>query len=180
MKQKCTGAIQKAQIRLMNGNIVKGDNNGIAHGKCKQSKEGRCDKKNAKKDVKKEGGRLRARVCSQQHFIFHNHSFYYITIMALHPELHQELLRVRAEIRKFNAEEWIDKKTDMLNEYMTKSGLKACVVNLSGGVDSGTLHLSFDATYICFTAATLGLMIAASKKVRCFGPLLVVNCVCPA
>jgi len=67
----------------------------------------------------------------------------------MHPDLVRELHRIRKDVRKFVPEEWIDKKTDMFNDYMRKCGLKACVVNLSGGVDS---------------ACTLGLMLAASKK----------------
>jgi NAD+ synthase (glutamine-hydrolysing) len=70
------------------------------------------------------------------------------TIIQLNDELNRELAWVRKR-RGFNAKEWIDKKTDLFNEYMTRSGLKACVVNLSGGVDS---------------ACTLGLMLHASKK----------------
>jgi len=69
-------------------------------------------------------------------------------IIQLHPDLQRELQFVRSK-RNFNVDDWINKKTDMLNDYMTKSGLKACCVNLSGGVDS---------------AATLGLMLHASKK----------------
>jgi len=49
--------------------------------------------------------------------------------------LHQKLLEYRAR-RGFNAAEWISKKADMLNEYMSKCKLKACVVNMSGGIDS--------------------------------------------
>ena len=38
--------------------------------------------------------------------------------------------------RNFNANDYIDKKADLLNHYMNKCGLKACVVAISGGVDS--------------------------------------------
>lgn len=38
--------------------------------------------------------------------------------------------------RKFNAEEYIEQKSNLLNEYMNKYGLKACVVAISGGIDS--------------------------------------------
>lgn len=31
---------------------------------------------------------------------------------------------------------WIDRKTDLFNDYMRKSGLSACVTSVSGGVDS--------------------------------------------
>jgi len=68
------------------------------------------------------------------------------------PELHEDLKQALALVRKqrnFCVDEWIDKKTDMFNDYMRKNRLKACLVSVSGGIDS---------------AATLGLMIAASKK----------------
>lgn len=39
-------------------------------------------------------------------------------------------------IRAFNPEQWINKKCTLLNEYMSKCGLKACVISISGGVDS--------------------------------------------
>jgi len=55
---------------------------------------------------------------------------------------------VRAK-RGLNVADWIDKKTDMLNDYMRKAGLKACVVSVSGGVDSAVVY---------------GLMMAASRK----------------
>jgi NAD+ synthase (glutamine-hydrolysing) len=67
---------------------------------------------------------------------------------ALHPEL-QQLLDVYRSERGFNVVEWVDKKTDMLNEYMKAGGLSACVVNMSGGVDS---------------SVTMALLIAAQKK----------------
>jgi NAD+ synthase (glutamine-hydrolysing) len=67
----------------------------------------------------------------------------------MHIDLKKELEKIRNEIRKFNVDLWIDKKTDMLNDYMKKFGLKACLVNVSGGVDS---------------AVTLALMLHASKK----------------
>lgn len=48
----------------------------------------------------------------------------------------QELLeRLRAK-RAFKVEDWIEKKCEMFNDYMRKCGLKACVVSVSGGVDS--------------------------------------------
>jgi len=66
--------------------------------------------------------------------------------------LHEHLVVLLGHIRQkrnFNAKEWIDKKTDMFNDYMRKCGLKACVVSVSGGIDS---------------AVTAGLMLHASKK----------------
>jgi len=67
---------------------------------------------------------------------------------AMHPDLHKLLTEVRHK-RNFNAKEWIDKKTDLFNEYMSKNHLSGCVVSVSGGVDS---------------ALTLALMLHASKK----------------
>lgn len=66
----------------------------------------------------------------------------------LHPDLKLLLETFRAK-RAFDPVKWIDQKTDMLNKYMRDCGLKACLVSLSGGVDSAT----------CF-----GLMLAAQKK----------------
>lgn len=51
--------------------------------------------------------------------------------------------------RKFNAKQYIEQKTDLLNQYMNKYGLKACVVAISGGIDS---------------AIVLGLIKKASEK----------------
>lgn len=56
--------------------------------------------------------------------------------------------RLRSD-KAFNAEEYVDKKTDYLNKYMKKCGLNACVVAISGGIDS---------------AIVLGLVVKASKK----------------
>jgi len=53
----------------------------------------------------------------------------------LHAELQKALDGIRKE-RAFDAEAWIAKKCGLLNDYMRKCGLKGCVVNLSGGVDS--------------------------------------------
>jgi len=66
----------------------------------------------------------------------------------LHPDL-LEKLKLFREKRAFDAKEWIAKKCTMFNEYMGKNGLKACVVNVSGGVDS---------------AVTLGLMVKAAEQ----------------
>lgn len=71
-----------------------------------------------------------------------------MVVEELHPDLRVALQKVRGR-RNFQVDEWIDKKTDLFNEYMSKHKLKACLVNLSGGVDS---------------AVTLALMVAASKK----------------
>ncbi len=53
----------------------------------------------------------------------------------LSPELAQTLAYFRAQ-RAFNAKVWIRAKALMLNDYMRRSGLTACVVAVSGGVDS--------------------------------------------
>lgn len=71
-----------------------------------------------------------------------------MVVEELHPDLRVALEKVR-DRRNFQIDEWIEKKTDLFNEYMSKNKLKACLVNLSGGVDS---------------AVTLALMVAASKK----------------
>jgi len=66
----------------------------------------------------------------------------------LHDDLKKLLEKDRTR-RAFDAKAWIDRKTDIFNEYLRKAGLKGCVVSVSGGVDS---------------AVTLGLMHTASKK----------------
>jgi NAD+ synthase (glutamine-hydrolysing) len=38
--------------------------------------------------------------------------------------------------KAFNINEWIDNKTDKLNQYMIDNGLSACVIAVSGGIDS--------------------------------------------
>lgn len=53
----------------------------------------------------------------------------------LHPDLVRKLGEVRAK-RNFNAKEWVAQKSEMFNNYMRKAGLKACLVSVSGGVDS--------------------------------------------
>lgn len=53
----------------------------------------------------------------------------------LHPDLQALLDRIR-KARDFNAQQWIDNKCQLFNDYMKRNGLKGCVVNLSGGVDS--------------------------------------------
>eukprot|EP01087_Luapelamoeba_hula_P008448 TRINITY_DN2102_c0_g1_i1.p1 TRINITY_DN2102_c0_g1~~TRINITY_DN2102_c0_g1_i1.p1 ORF type:complete len:307 (+),score=77.85 TRINITY_DN2102_c0_g1_i1:149-1069(+) len=53
--------------------------------------------------------------------------------------LKHSLAEVRAK-RHFDVAEWVDKKADMLNDYMRKAGLQACVVSVSGGVDSAVVY----------------------------------------
>lgn len=54
---------------------------------------------------------------------------------ALCADLKAKLEAYRAT-RHFDAKAWADQKCRMFNEYMNKCGLKACLVSLSGGVDS--------------------------------------------
>ena len=53
-------------------------------------------------------------------------------------ELYTYLNNIRNE-RNFNVEEYVDKKCDILNYYMSKNYLSACVVAVSGGIDSSTV-----------------------------------------
>ena len=69
---------------------------------------------------------------------------------SLNEELINQLNKMRMN-RAFNAKEYIDKKTDLLNQYMNKYGLKACVVAISGGIDS---------------AIVLGIIKKASEKIN--------------
>lgn len=54
---------------------------------------------------------------------------------SLNYQLINELKNIR-KTRKFNAKEYIEQKSNLLNKYMNKYGLKACVVAISGGIDS--------------------------------------------
>lgn len=51
------------------------------------------------------------------------------------PQLSAKLSQVRAT-RNFNPASWISAKVDLLNSYLSRSGLSGIVVNVSGGVDS--------------------------------------------
>jgi len=53
----------------------------------------------------------------------------------LHRQLQDKLEEYRRK-RNFNAESWIQEKCRLFNEYMTKNGLKAALVSVSGGIDS--------------------------------------------
>ena len=53
-----------------------------------------------------------------------------------HPELQAHLAKYRSTVRKFDPAAWVELKCTMFNEYMRSCGLKACVISLSGGVDS--------------------------------------------
>lgn len=68
------------------------------------------------------------------------------------PALHADLARALQALRRrrgFAVERCVEAKTTLLNAYLTESGLQACVVGVSGGVDS---------------AVTLGLVCLASKQ----------------
>ncbi|KAG5495473.1 hypothetical protein GH5_03134 [Leishmania sp. Ghana 2012 LV757] len=59
-------------------------------------------------------------------------------VAPLHPELQRVLKEYRAA-RAFDPVAWIDGKCAKLNGYMQRCGLKACVTNVSGGVDSAVV-----------------------------------------
>ena len=51
----------------------------------------------------------------------------------------QQLMNIVNDLRnkrQFNAKEYIERKSALLNEYMNKCRLKSCVVGVSGGIDS--------------------------------------------
>lgn len=53
----------------------------------------------------------------------------------LHPQLQGELEEYRRQ-RRFNPQDLVSYKATLLNDYMRKHGLKACVIGVSGGIDS--------------------------------------------
>jgi NAD+ synthetase len=53
----------------------------------------------------------------------------------MHPELQEALIAYRNR-RKFDPQIYLDTKSALLNLYFTQSGIKACVVGISGGIDS--------------------------------------------
>lgn len=53
----------------------------------------------------------------------------------MHSELQKHLQHYRS-LRNFKVDEWLNKKANSLNEYMTKHNLSSCVVGCSGGIDS--------------------------------------------
>lgn len=56
--------------------------------------------------------------------------------------LSEQLKEIQKEIRKkrnFNPKDYIEQKSNLLNEYMNKYGLKACVIAISGGIDSAVV-----------------------------------------
>lgn len=57
------------------------------------------------------------------------------TTMELCPELKNILENMRKE-RNFDVKDYIKQKKEILNNYMVSSGLNACVVAVSGGIDS--------------------------------------------
>ncbi|RNF06236.1 NAD+ synthase [Trypanosoma rangeli] len=58
--------------------------------------------------------------------------------LALHKELHRRLVEYRNK-RGFNPAAWIQRKCAVLNAYMASNGLKVCVTNVSGGIDSAVV-----------------------------------------
>lgn len=53
--------------------------------------------------------------------------------------MHEDIFKLVQSYRKaknFNPENYIKTKTNLLNQYMNKFGLKSCVVAVSGGIDS--------------------------------------------
>jgi len=53
----------------------------------------------------------------------------------MHTQLQQKLDEYRSQ-RNFNGKEWIQEKCGQFNQYMSDCGLKACVISVSGGIDS--------------------------------------------
>lgn len=54
----------------------------------------------------------------------------------------KSLVKIIETIRKernFNAQDYVQKKAELLNQYMTKFHLKSCVVAVSGGIDSAVV-----------------------------------------
>jgi NAD+ synthetase len=43
------------------------------------------------------------------------------------------------EKRNFNAEEWVNQKVELINDYFTECNLKAAVLGVSGGIDSSVV-----------------------------------------
>lgn len=58
-----------------------------------------------------------------------------LTTTELHPELQRELDEYRRQ-RRFNPQQLASYKATLLNDYMSAHGLKACVIGVSGGIDS--------------------------------------------
>lgn len=51
----------------------------------------------------------------------------------------KEILKNIRKNRNFDAKDYIEAKTNLLNAYMRKSKLKACVIAISGGIDSAVV-----------------------------------------
>eukprot|EP01134_Creolimax_fragrantissima_P003791 CFRG3791T1 len=58
-----------------------------------------------------------------------------MVLLNLHEDI-QGLLKNYREERAFNANDWVEKKCTAFNDYLRNCGLSACVVSVSGGVDS--------------------------------------------
>lgn len=64
---------------------------------------------------------------------------FYKTLFPLPTFLQKTLQELRLK-KAFDPLTWIDMKTNKLNEYMKSSGLTACVVAVSGGIDSAVTY----------------------------------------
>lgn len=64
---------------------------------------------------------------------------FYETLYPLPTFLWKILCDIRSN-KNFNPSEWIESKTDKLNEYMKANGLSGCVVAVSGGIDSAVTY----------------------------------------
>ena len=51
----------------------------------------------------------------------------------------KEIEKEKRKKRNFNPKDYIEQKSNLLNEYMNKYGLKACVIAISGGIDSAVV-----------------------------------------
>lgn len=58
-----------------------------------------------------------------------------------HPlsEANQKILAKIRQNRGFDVQQYVDLKTDLLVSYMKNAGLTACVVAVSGGIDSAVV-----------------------------------------
>lgn len=69
------------------------------------------------------------------------------------PEQKNNLLTVRNQ-RRFNAQNYLNLKSSLLNNYMAKNNLKACIVAVSGGLDSAVVL-----AIVNFAAQTSGIKV---------------------
>ncbi len=71
-------------------------------------------------------------------------------IVTIDEELRRILVQLRAR-RAFDAQRYVDAKCALIDEYARRTGIRACVVGVSGGIDS---------------AVTLGLLMRAASRPR--------------